>query len=146
MANRIKGQDVTITLANNGVVIGDLIRDVRNFELTPKFEKLEEQYLGQLTKMYDNIFHGVDFKMDLHLETARALNFIKFVKDSAQSRGPGTASAINITASLIFPGGTTRNVQLNSCYLEDMPLTIGGRSEFVQFSISGSCSDIMGLE
>jgi len=145
MAMRIKGQDVTVTLLQNNNVIGDLIRDVRNFELTPKFEKLEEQYLGQTSKQYDTIFNGVDFKMDLHLETSRALAFIKFVKDTAQARAGGTKSTINITASLNFPGGDTKNVVLSECYLEDMPLTVGGRSEFVQFSISGSCQDITGL-
>jgi hypothetical protein len=144
MANRIKGQDVTISVVNNGVPVS-FIKDVRNFELTPKFEKLEEQYLGQTSKQYDNIFHGVDFKMDLHLEQSTAFDFVKAIKEAAQSRGSATASSVNITASLLFPGGQAKDVVLNSCYFEDMPFSIGGRSEYVQFSLSGSCSDISGI-
>jgi len=144
MANRIKGQDVTITVVNNRVPVS-FIKDVRNFEMTPKFEKLEEQYLGDFSKQYDNIFHGVDFKMDLHLEQATAFDFVKAIKEAAQTRGSNTASSVNITASLVFPGGQAKNVALNSCYFEDMPFSIGGRSEYVQFSLSGSCSDISGI-
>ena len=140
MAMRLKGQDVEITVLNG--TKQDFVKDVRNFELTPKFEKLEEQYLGQYTKQYDNIFHGVDFKMDLHLEKSAAFDFVQSIKEAAQSRAGGTASNVNITASLMFPGGQAKKVSLNGCYFEDMPFSIGGRSEYVQFSLSGSCSDI----
>ena len=144
MAMRVKGQDVSISVLQ-GNIEQQFVKDVRNFELTPKFEKLEEQYLGQTTKQYDNIFHGVDFKMDLHLEQATAFDFVQSIKRAAQTRGSGTESTVNIKATLLFPNGVQKNVVLARCYFEDMPFSIGGRSEYVQFSLSGSCSDISGI-
>ncbi len=141
---RIKGQDVTVSVVQ-GQKVAAFVNDVRNFELTPKFEKLEEQYLGQTSKKYDDIFHGVDFKFDLHLENATAMAFVNLIKQRASDRGRGTASDVNIQATLRFPQGGTKTVTLKSCYFEDMPLSFGGRSEYGQFTLSGSCDDIAGL-
>lgn len=141
MGQRLKGQDVSLAVTSNGQV-AQFITDIRNFELTPKFEKLEEQYLGQTSKKYDDIFHGVDFKFDMHLEKSSALAFVDLIKQRAQSRAGGTRSAVNIKATLNFPDGQVKVVTLNECSFEDMPLSIGGRSEYAQFTLSGSCGDI----
>ena len=88
-AQRIKGQDVEILIVQNGVALdsaNNSVRDIRNFDVTPKFEKLEEQYLGETSKRYDEIFHGVDFKMDLHFENPYVLTLIKAIKERAQRR------------------------------------------------------------
>ena len=143
---RIKGQDVIVSLVSNGSPeSGFFITDVRNFELTPKFEKLEEQYLGQTSKKYDDIFHGVDFKFDLHLEKSAAMTFIKIVQDRAASRGANTASRVNIMATLHFPDGQTKIITLKECYFDEMPLSFGGRQEYGQFTLSGSCNNISGI-
>lgn len=141
---RIKGQDVTVSIVNGSNQVAQFANDIRNFELTPKFEKLEEQYLGQTSKKYDDIFHGVDFKFDMHLEKNSALAFIDLVKARASSRSGGTKSTVNIQATLNFPNGP-KTVTLAECYFEDMPLSVGGRSEYVQFTVSGSCADISGI-
>lgn len=140
---RIKGQDVRVAIVQ-GTQVAAFVTDIRNFELTPKFEKLEEQYLGQTSKKYDDIFHGVDFKFDMHLEKSSALAFIELVRQRASSRAGGTASTVNIQATLNFPEGT-KTVTLAECYFEDMPLSVGGRSEYVQFTLSGSCANITGI-
>lgn len=137
---RIKGQDVTVSIVQANRQVAQFANDIRNFELTPKFEKLEEQYLGQTSKKYDDIFHGVDFKFDMHLEKSSALDFVKLVQDRAASRGGGTKSTVNIQATLNFPNASPRIVTLSECYFEDMPLSVGGRSEYVQFTVSGSCA------
>jgi Txe/YoeB family toxin of Txe-Axe toxin-antitoxin module len=142
MAQRIKGQDVVVQIMSGGNVVSQFA-DIRNFEVTPKFEKLEEQYLGETSKRYDEIFHGVDFKMDVHLETEAVFTFVNAIKTRAQSRaGVGAAAVINIQATLYFGNGQKRNVTLANCYFEDIPFSVGGRSEYVQTSFSGSCTDI----
>lgn len=140
MAQRIKGQDVTVQIIQNGSVVQQLA-DIRNFDVTPKFEKLEEQYLGQFSKKYDEIFHGVDFKLDLHLESDNIFTLVKAIQDRATKR-TGGAQTINISATLRFPSGTTSRVVLNDCFFEDVPFSVGGRQEYVQASFSGSCSNI----
>lgn len=138
---RIKGQDVYVSVVQ-GTQVAAFVTDIRNFELTPKFEKLEEQYLGQTSKKYDDIFHGVDFKFDMHLEKASAIEFVKLVQQRASSRAGGTKSTVNIQATLQFPGNQSRTITLKECYFEDMPLSFGGRSEYGQFTLSGSCNNV----
>lgn len=138
MAQRIKGQDVVVQILQNNEVVQQLA-DIRNFEMTPKFEKLEEQYLGQFSKKYDEIFHGLDFKLDLHLESSAIFTLVDAIKRRSTDRTGGD-TRINITARLNFPSGGTRNITLVDCFFEDVPFTVGGRSEYVQSSFSGSCS------
>lgn len=138
MSQRIKGQEVLLQVTVDGNPVA-FLTDIRNFEITPKFTKLEEQYLGQTTKKYDELFDGVDFKMDLHFEDAGVLTFVEAVKNRAIRQTPGTV--INIQASLQFPNGTRTRVILNECYFENLPIEFGGREQYGQFTISGSCSD-----
>lgn len=139
MAQRIKGQETLVQVVVQGAVQNTLT-DIRNFELTPKFTKLEEQYLGETTKRYDELFDGVDFKMDLHFEDAGVLNFIDIVKQRATNQTPGVK--INIQATLNFPGtGQRPRIILSDCYFENLPIEFGGREQYGQFTISGSCSD-----
>lgn len=146
MGQRLKGQDVVLAVTTNGGQQAQFVTDIRNFELTPKFEKLEEQYLGQTSKKYDDIFHGVDFKFDMHLEKSSALAFVELIKQRAQSRaGSTTRTTVNIKATLNFPDGQVKTITLSDCSFEDMPLSIGGRSEYAQFTLSGSCTDISGI-
>lgn len=141
MAQRIKGQDVTVQMNVGGATAGYLTQDIRNFEVTPKVEKLEEQYLGQFSKRYDEIFHGVDFKFDIHVESANALRFMELL----QSRGKGGSQnvQVNIFATLKFSNGVGKIVNLKDCFFEDVPFSFGGRSEYGQMTISGSCTDLI---
>lgn len=141
MAQRLKGQDVVVQIVQSGNVVQQLA-DIRNFEVTPKFEKLEEQYLGQFSKKYDEIFHGLDFKLDLHLESDAIFALVDAIKRRSTNR-TGGATNINITATLNFPNGVPRKITFYDCFFEDVPFTVGGRSEYVQSSFSGSCSQFV---
>lgn len=138
MGQRLKGQEVKLQVVVNNAVQTTLT-DIRNFEMTPKFTKLDEQYLGETSKRYDEIFDGVDFKFDLHFEDPGVLNFIDTVKKRAQRQTPGTK--INVQATLAFATGTNARIILNDCFFEDLPISFGGREQYGQFTISGSCSD-----
>lgn len=138
MAQRIRGQEVKVYVLADGVTQLSLA-DVRSFSLTPKFTKLEEQYLGETSKRYDELFDGVDFDMELHVEDAGVIDFIAFVRARAVDR---TSKAyVNIQADLQFASGEKKTVILKDCFFENMPLNAGSRSDYVTFKISGSCGD-----
>lgn len=144
MAQRIKGQEIEVRLIVDGV-LQTTLTDIRSFDVTPKLEKLEEQYLGETSMRYDEIFNGVDFSMDLHLEDSAAFKFMNAVLERARRRVPGTK--INIKARLNFANGQTPIVMLEDCFFEDIPLAFGGRSDYGQITISGSCQNfnVLGL-
>lgn len=143
MAQRIRGQEVKIYVLVNGanVLQGENhgSPDVRSFSITPKFTKLEEQYLGETSKRYDELFDGVDFDMEMHIEDNGVLNFISKVRERATDRTNKTE--INIQSDLQFANGVKKTVLLTGCFFENMPLNIGSRSDYVTFKISGSCTD-----
>lgn len=138
MAQRIRGQEVKVFVLVNGDTNTSLT-DVRNFEVTPKFTKLEEGYLGETSKRYDEIFEGLDFSLELHTEDPGVLDFISVVRERAVDRTSKTV--INIQSLLQFANGSQRNVILKDCYFENMPINVGGRSEYVSLKLAGSCSD-----
>jgi hypothetical protein len=139
MAQRIKGQEVELLVVVNGVPYTSLT-DILSFNVTPNFEIKEEEYLGETSKRFDEIFNGVSFDMELHFEDPGVLSFMQVVKDRAERRTPGTT--INVKATLNFPNGDRPRIILKDCYFGDMPIGFGGRSDYGTFKIDGKCTDI----
>ena len=138
MAQRIKGQEVEVLIVVNGVPQVSLT-DIRNFTVTPRLELLEEQYLGETSMRFDEIFNGVAFDMELHFEDTGVLDFAQIVKDRAERRTPGTT--INVKATLNFPNGERPRIILKDCFFGEFPIGFGGRSEYGTFRIEGRCTD-----
>lgn len=139
MGQRIKGQEVEILVVTNGVPQASL-SDIRNFTVTPRMELLEEQYLGETSMRFDEIFNGVAFDMELNFSDTGVLDFMQTVKDRAERRTPGTV--INVKVTLNFPGGERPRIILKDCFFGEMPIGFGGRSEYGTFRIDGRCTDI----
>lgn len=139
MAQRIRGQEVQISFLPAGGQTWNSLTDIRSFSITPKFSKLEEQYLGETSKRYDEIFDGLDFDMELHIEDAGVLDFMSLIRARAVDRTSKTA--VNIQAVLQFSAGNSKRIVLQDCFFENMPINVGGRSEYVTFKLSGSCQN-----
>lgn len=141
MANqRIKGQETQVVIVVDGVPQTSL-SFVRSLTITPRFDKLEEGYLGEFSQKFDEIFQGVDFSMELNFNDPGVIDFMLKVKDRAQRRTPGTV--INMNTTLSFPNGTRTTVTLSDCFFANMPIGFGSRSDYGTFSIDGSCADIV---
>lgn len=139
MAQRIRGQEVDVWFVSNGMS-QRIPGDVRSFSVTPKFTKLEEQYLNETTKRYDEIFDGVDFDLEMHIETPVAVEFMTMIKARAQDRKSQTY--VNIQSTFQFATGAAVTLLLKDCFFENMPFNVGSRSDYVTFKVSGSCADI----
>ena len=138
MAQRLKGQEVTITVMQDGVEVASL-RDTKNFTLTPNFDRLAEGYLGETSDRYDEIFKGVSFELEAHLEDPGFVTFIEAVRNRAQRRTPTTG--INIFATLNFPDGQRVRIVLRDCFFADIPFNVGSRSDYGSVKLSGAASD-----
>lgn len=137
---RIKGQEVTASITVDGVP-QTWVSLARSIELTPRFDKLEEGYLGEFQMRFDEVFQGVDFTMEVNFADAGVVDFMLKVKDRAQRRTPGVT--VNIAATLRFPSGETTTVTLKDCYFGNMPIAFGSRTDYGTFSIEGSAADIV---
>lgn len=142
MSQRIKGQEISLNVVLDGA-IQDSITDIRNFEVTPKIDILDEQYLGQTTDQFDEIFKGVHGKFDIHFESQDVFLFIQAVVNRARRRTPGTV--VNIKATLNFPNGDRPRVALQNVFFADFPITFGSRSDYGQISMEFSASEVQFL-
>ena len=140
MLQRIKGQETTVVFTVGGVP-QDSLNFVRSLTITPRFDKLEEGYLGQYNQLFDEIFQGVNFSMELNFGDAGVLDFVMQIKDRAQRRTPG--EKVDVYTTLRFPNGTVTSVTLSDCFFADMPIGFGSRSDYGTFTLEGSCSDVV---
>lgn len=137
---RIKGQEVTAVIQVNGVP-QESLTIAKSVTITPRFDKLEEGYLGEFQMRFDEVFQGVDFSMALNFADVGVIDFMEKIKDRAQRRVPGTQ--VNLVTTLRFPGGGTTTVTLSDCYFANMPIAFGSRTDYGEFSLDGSAADIV---
>lgn len=137
---RIKGQETTLAITVAGVPNNSLSA-VRSLTITPRFDKLEEGYLGEYQPRFDEIFQGVNFSIELNFGDAGVLDFMEQIKARAQRRVAGVQ--VDIYTTLRFPNGTVTTVTLSDCYFADMPIGFGSRSDYGTFTLEGSCGDIL---
>lgn len=137
---RIKGQEVTAVLRVNGVP-QESMTIARSVTITPRFDKLEEGYLGEYQMRFDEVFQGVDFALALNFADDGVIEFMLKIKDRAQRRTPGTQ--VDLVTSLRFPGGGTTTVTLTDCFFANMPIAFGSRTDYGEFSLDGSAADIV---
>jgi hypothetical protein len=137
---RIKGQETDTVIVVQGSPLLT-VKDIRNFEITIRTEKLEEGYLGETSNRFDEILKGIDFRGEFHFENQDILTiFAQAVHDRAVRRNPATK--INIRTTLNFPGGDRPRISLKDCFFGPIPMNIAERSQYVAVTVEGSCSDV----
>lgn len=125
--NRLKGQDTQVLLVQNGTVL-DTITDVKDLEITLKFDRLQEGYLGETTDRYDEIFRGAQGKTKLHYENTDVFDLIALIIDRARRRQAGVK--VNIKTTLNFPNGQRRRIIVPDVAFGDIPLGWGAREAY----------------
>lgn len=141
MATRIKGQDTLLEVYADNVAIIQAHSPIRSFEVTFKQQKLEEQYLGDPSMRYDEIFQGVDFNMEMHFENENVLKFVELIRNRATGQSAATKAVVNIRTTLQFSGGNKQNIVLTDCYFENIPMNFADRSSYGTVTLTGSCSN-----
>lgn len=136
---RIKGQEVFVAVIIDGQ-LETRIDAVQSATITPKFEKLEEDYIGETTTRYDEIYKGVDVSLELHLTNQQAMILATAIRQRAKRRAGG-ATRIDVSGSFLFPGGDFPTLAIPDVFFEDIPFEVGGRSEYVNVTLTGSASD-----
>ena len=144
MGQRIKGQEVTASVIGpDGVEEGFEV--VQSFEAEFLFEILQEGYIGETADRFDEIYKGVSGTMELHLETGKWFDFTQKVQDRA-SRRDGSAGEFSVTATFAFPDATRRRLVFNNIFFGPMPVTAGGRADYVTVTLTWNCSQATRIE
>jgi len=130
---RIRGQEVLISVTGPQGNITS-IDAVQSFEAEHEIDILSEGYLGEVAERKDEIFMGISGKLELHIAKVEYLAFAQQVIDKAQRRIPAT-TVFNITATLSFPDGRVVRAIYRDVAFGTIPLSVGGREEYVSTSI-----------
>lgn len=137
---RIKGQEVVMSIIVDGQ-LETRIDSIQSAEITLRFDKLEEDYLGETTTRYDEIYKGIDISIDMHLTNQQAFVVGDAIRQRATRRAGG-ATRIDVSGTFAFPNGDFPTIAAVDVFFEDFPVSIGARDEYVSVTLSGSASDL----
>jgi hypothetical protein len=137
-SQRIKGQEVTVLITDNGVLQNTLV-DIQSFEVEAQFEIKSMGYLGEVSNRKDEIYNGCKFTIEFHLHTQDWFTFQADIKSKAQRINPNLI--FNITSVLSFPNGQTPSITVPDAHFGPNPLSISSRGDYVKVKLEGEASD-----
>ena len=135
---RVIGQQIEVLLIANSVV-QDTITDIKSFDLTWLLEILKQGYLGETTERRDEVYHGVKGKLSFNFENQQIFALARAIIDRARTRVPGFK--VNIKVTVRMSNGDTPLIVVPDARFEDIPLTVGGRSEFATIDLGFEADD-----
>lgn len=141
MAQRIKGQEVKLGFTNpEGDQ--DAFMLVNSFEFEVDIEILEEMYLGEVGKRYDDHFNGYSGQVEGHFENfTEYMRFQEKIEDRA-ARRTAAAGVFTATASFNLPSGGRVRLTFEDMFFGPMPVRSPGQAEYVAATLQWKCSSM----
>lgn len=140
MSQRLKGQETKLILTGpNGVEEG--LADVKSFEAEIDLEILEEEFLGETSNRFDDIFNGVGGNMEVQIESRLFLDFIGRVIDRAQRRLPADTKFI-ATSAFALPNGQRVRLMFEDVFFGPMPIRTPSRKQYTTMRVEWKCSTL----
>lgn len=136
---RLKGQEVEIRVTVDGAIETTISSNIASFEETYKFDKKEDGFLGEVTNRYDDIFNGVDVKLEFQVNAASWMDAQQAIKSRSQRKTPGTV--INVVRTDYYANGETVVSTYPDVRFGPQPTSVASRGDFVKVSWDFSCSD-----
>jgi hypothetical protein len=141
MSQRIKGLECSLALTTPDGTKEDIFEDVLEAEITISMEILSKMYLGQVGEKYDDIFKGIKGNVKFHMETTTYLAFTEVVQDRA-TRRTAADGVFNLSFTMNFPNGQKARLTCENCFFGDLPIKVGGQSEYIEGGIDFACSTL----
>lgn len=138
VAQRIKGQEVAVSVIVDGALQVQ-IDTIQSAEIEFEQELLEEGYLAETADRVDSVFKLIRVNLTGHVNSGAYLELMDAIVARSQNRAGG-AVRIDVVGSFAFPNGDFPSIVISDVYFENLPLNIGSRSEFVEFTLAGKAS------
>lgn len=114
------------------------ISDFKNADFELMMRRLEEEYLGQTAKQYDDILDGMKVTCEVHIEDQQIFRFLQGMIDRSSRRN--TSLKINLNATINMPNGDRPKIYCNNLFFNAVPISVPGRSDYVALKLDGACS------
>lgn len=138
-AQRIKGQEVSLTITVDGA-LQTQIDTIQNAEVEFEQDLIEEGYLGETSDRVDSVFKLMRVQVVGHANSQAYLELADSIARRSQRRAGGLVR-VDIIGSFAFPNGDFPSLIIPDVFFEGIPFNIGGRDEYVEFTLSGKASN-----
>lgn len=139
MAERLKGQEVSVNVISTTNGVETSFSDVGSLEAQFDREILSEGYIGQTTQQKDDIFNGVSGTITFHSRTADTMGLIQRINEESKGRLPG--ESFQIVAKFAFPLGGSRLIVFTNAKFGNIPVNTSDRQGFVEFRLEFAADD-----
>ncbi len=137
--NRIKGQEVTILLSQDGELL-DEFTEISNFSIEETIDIMSKGYLGEKTERKDQMYKGIKGSFEMDLATTTYFRFRDSVINKAKRITPDVE--FKISAVLSFPNGETPTCTLPNVTFGSLPMDISGRADYIKIKLSFECQEM----
>lgn len=138
VSQRILGQEISIAIIVDNA-LQTTIDSIKSAEIEFEQELIEEGYLGETSDRVDSVFKLIRVNITTDMNSADYLELADAIVARSQNRAGGVVR-IDVVGSFAFPNGDFPSIVVNDVFFENLPITIGGRAELTEFSLSGKSS------
>ncbi len=136
MAERIRGKEVDIRVAVDGVLRSGLFKNVTEWEVTPRDELPETELIGKDETSLDFLHSGWDLSWTGHTEDSDSINFMDEIVELQRQR----VALPRITISFLFrfrdESIPDRQVVYRGCKMKIDREGVSGRTEYLETAYS----------
>jgi len=138
MEQRLLGQDVTVRLVRDGVVVSEIVA-IGNFDDSVDTEIKQEQFLGRTSDDFSDVFSG--YKGNLEFQSARSgwTEFVEAIRARAQRADPGIV--FNVIRSDVYAGGDSSVFVYHDVAWGPSSASVASRKDFAKMKLTFACSE-----
>lgn len=133
---RVLGQQVSPVLVFPDRTIVEF-GPIMSMSLNFVSEMPKQGYLGERADRYDEIYKGIEGKLDAHLDNPKYFDFVAQILLRQQRL---KVFVINLQAPIQFSNGATRRALVPDISVNLGNLDVGGRAEYVKHSLDFGAS------
>jgi hypothetical protein len=141
MSQRIRGSEVTLRIAVDGVIQNGSLFKVKDFTVTPRQDIVETDYIGENETDLDFQHHGFDLSWSVDMLDAITINLLSTLIEREQRhlRHPIVTIAVIYAFREDAIAGGGRVVVYHDVVMKQGDEGFGGRKEYVSVKYEAKC-------
>lgn len=136
MAERIRGKEVDIRVAVEGILRTGLFKNCTEWEVTPRDELVETELIGQDETALDYLHNGWDLSWKTHVEDSDSIAFLDEVVDLQRQRVALPLITITFLYRFRDPSIRDRQVVYRKCKVKQDREGVSSRTDYLEVGYS----------
>jgi hypothetical protein len=136
---RLKGQEVSIRILQNGTLLSS-IDSVSSFNEEVDLEIKSDGFLGEPVNRFDEILNGFGGDFEMQTTNGSWLIWQQAIIARAQRVASAVGTTFNVVRTDLYENGDSNVYTYVDAKWGGMPSTVGARGEYVKVKASFKCS------